>query len=344
MKVSRKGIVWLSVIVLVVCLVSGAAVAGVKSRGAAPYRLAYFTPIVPNDYSLSYWHGIQAAAKQYGAKAVAQFDSKLDVQKQIAQVQDVITTNQADGLILIPDSGPPLVPILRTAVKKGHLVGIVSSSLGTNYRSIAPPVKGLVTASAFVPVALVAKEGADILGKSCAKINPCKVFLLQGIRGYSFDVGFAQGFFPELKKFPNVKIVATAFGNYDVTASLKATQDVLQAHPDINAIVTDGDQMGHGADLALKGTSLDGKLILLGSGGGGSTYGVAAVKAGRWVADNITANYSAGYFVAKSLILAHQGKRVKNPYRTDPQLIPGYANTFFLTKKNVGKFKAQWKS
>jgi ribose transport system substrate-binding protein len=55
-----------------------------------------------------------------------------------------------------------------------------------------------------------------------------------------------------LKKTPSIQIVATQAGGYLAAPALTATQNVLQANPDVNVIVSSGDQMIAGAVRAAK--------------------------------------------------------------------------------------------
>jgi ribose transport system substrate-binding protein len=78
--------------------------------------------------------------------------------------------------------------------------------------------------------------GEEVGKHVCANKNPCRVAVVQGAladqAGLDGDHGFRQG----LSQSPNAEIVADQATNYDATEALKATQDMLTAHPDLDFI------------------------------------------------------------------------------------------------------------
>jgi ribose transport system substrate-binding protein len=62
-----------------------------------------------------------------------------------------------------------------------------------------------------------------------------------------------EGFAEELKKgFPNIRIVQTVFGMADRAKSLAATENILNAHPDLRGLFADNESSSAGAVMALK--------------------------------------------------------------------------------------------
>jgi hypothetical protein len=63
-------------------------------------------------------------------------------------------------------------------------------------------------------------------------------------------------------------------------------------HPGRHVILSTGDRMTHGAELAVNALHMQGKVKLIGLGA--SIYGIAAVRAGRWYRTVVTLPQSIG--------------------------------------------------
>ena len=70
---------------------------------------------------------------------------------------------------------------------------------------------------------------------------------LPGLPTLPLEVARQDGLYSVIKPHKNIKVVAVAAGGYLAAPALKATQNILQAHPDLNVIVSSGDQMIAGA-------------------------------------------------------------------------------------------------
>ena len=88
-----------------------------------------------------------------------------------------------------------------------------------------------------------------------------------------------KGFVDALAKFPEIQIVQRVPGEGQRDKALRAAQDVLQAHPDLNAIFGINDDSALGALAAVESVNLQDKIIVLGFDG--TPEARDAIKAGR---------------------------------------------------------------
>lgn len=88
-----------------------------------------------------------------------------------------------------------------------------------------------------------------------------------------------KGFVDALAKFPEIQIVQRVAGEGQRDKALRAAQDVLQAHPDLDAIFGINDDSALGALAAVESVNLQDKVIILGFDG--TPEAREAIKAGR---------------------------------------------------------------
>ena len=185
----------------------------------------------------------------------------------------------------------------------------------------------------------VGKAAGEALVKGCAGQNPCNVVYLDGTPTLALDPVFKSGAEAAFKQAPNVKIVATAEGQFLAGPSYTAMKTIIQAHPDINGVVSVGDQEVEGALQAINESPLKGKKIIL-VGDGASVIGTKGVASGKWYASSLLRPYTEGYLAAKYAIAAVRGAPLSPDLvnsAVDPKIPNGY-----IDSSNVASWKPEW--
>ena len=313
-----------------------------NSQNTKVKKVAFFGFASANSFAQATWAGVQQAAKKYGAEAKF-FDPNFDAQKQVSQIQDALTTQQYQLFVVQANDGNAVVPAVKQAISQGVTVVGEFTPVGSNYDSIQPQVPKMI----FVGEAPV--DNGHKLGQlgiqACKGIDPCNLAYLQGFKALPLDNARTAAVMQTLKTAPNVKVVASPEGGYTQASGLKATQDVLSAHPDVNVMIGSA-QAIEGAQQAVKSA---GKLPNSPSelkkpstikliGNGGSCQAVKAVKAGQWFAAYVAAERSAGEKATEIGIQAANGKKVPSAYNTQ-QLQNPMGTRSVLMKTG---FKAQY--
>jgi ribose transport system substrate-binding protein len=293
---------------------------GGNSQNSKVKKVAFFGFASANSFAQATWAGVQQAAKKYGAQAKF-FDPNFDAQKQVSQMQDALTTQQYQLFVVQANDGNAVVPAIKQAIGQGVTVVAEFTPVGSKYDTIQPQVPKMI----FVGEAPV--DNGHKLGQlgvaACKGLNPCNVAYLQGFKALPLDNARTDAVMQTLKTASNVKVVASPEGGYTQASGLKATQDVLSAHPNVNVIIGSA-QAIEGAQQAVKGA---GKLpsspadlkkpstIKL-IGNGGSCQAVKAVNAGQWFAAYVAAERSAGEKATELGIQAANGKQVPPAFNT----------------------------
>ena len=136
----------------------------------------------------------------------------------------------------------------------------------------------------------------------------------------------------------NIKIVSIQAGGYLAAPALTATQNVLQAHPDVNVIVSSGDQMIAGAARAAKAACKSGIKMY----GNGCTF-----EAKKLILQDVQTGCTVylprteGRIVVAALINAVLGKG-KSGLSVNPNTESPIGN--LGTKANISKFSPEFHS
>jgi ribose transport system substrate-binding protein len=292
--------------------------------------IAFFGFAAANSFAQATWAGVQQTAKQNGVTAKF-FDPNFNAQTQVSQIQDAITTGRYQAFVIQANDGNAVIPAIKQALAAKIAVVAEFTPVGSDYSTIKPPVAGLT----FVGEAPV--WNGQALGKlgiqACAGVNPCNVAYLEGFKSLPLDNARTDAVKKTLATASNVKLAADVEGGYTQASGLKAAQDVLQAHPDINVMIGSA-QAIEGAQQAVKGAGKEGKIKLIGNGG--SCQAVAGVRNGTWFATYIIAEKSSGAKAAQFAIDKANGKKV--PVSFDSRKLQNPIGI----KANLGKFKAQY--
>ena len=217
-------------------------------------------------------------------------------------------------------------------------VGCSLVPCGPNIRDAAAQIPGQT-----IFVGLGFYPNGQLLGKlvvqGCAGINPCKVLWLPGLPTLPLEKARTDGLNSILKPHKNIKIVAIAAGGYLAAPALTATQNVLSAHPDLNVIVSSGDQMIAGAVKAAQAANLAGKIKMYGNG---CTFEAKQlILTGKQAGCMVYLPRTEGRTVVSLLIRAVNGEKLQglsiDPLSASP--IGPLGN-----KANIAKFKPEFHS
>ena len=249
-------------------------VAASPSAPAKTLELAYLSFAVANSYDAPMLAAAQAAAAAGNAKLTV-FDANLDPAAQTKQLQDAVASGKFDGIVLQPLYGAGLVTGAQDAIKAGVQIGNIDQILGTDNTTADIQIDGQLVNVVFVPSELGRKIG-ELVVKACGDANPCNVGYIYSVKAAALDTSLRDAFNKATAVNPNIKVVAEGESFYTTALGLKASQDMLQAHPDMT-VITGADQAITGAVQAVSDAGLKGKVQLVGYGGGAIAFqGIAS--------------------------------------------------------------------
>ena len=233
-------------------------------------EIAYLSFAVANSYDAPMLAAAQAAAAAGNAKQTV-FDANLDPATQVKQLQDATASGKYDAIITQPLFGAGMVEDVKKAIAAKIAVGNIDQVLGSDMTTPNSQVEGLSANVAFVPSELGRKIG-ELVVAACAdlKANPCNVGYIWSVKAAALDIALKAAFDTAIASHPEIKVVSDSGESFYTTAlGLKASQDIVAAHPDISVIVS-ADQAITGAVQAVK--DIKDKVRLVGYGGGAIAF------------------------------------------------------------------------
>ena len=246
-----------------------------------------------NPFFVSMKEGVDEAETEQGVSVLfADAGDAADKQANqilnfISQGVDVAVLNPTDGAAIVSsvealnNAGIPVITVDRTA--EG---GDVAAHIGTDN-----VIAGEVTAKTLF----------DAMG------GEGKVAILEGVAGASSAIDRGTGFQNVLADYPGIEIVATQTANYQRSEGLTVAQNILQAHPDLDAFLPMNDEMALGAVEAIRAANAD--VLVIGIDGGDDA--IAAVKEGTLVATVAQQSKLMGSLGIEQAKLLAQGQEIE---------------------------------
>jgi ABC-type sugar transport system substrate-binding protein len=195
-----------------------------------------------NPFRAGETNSVRDAAKTMGVKRLLYTNANDNQAKQVADIESMIAQG-AQAIIVAPINATGLQPALAQAASKSiPVVTIDRQTAGT-------PCRDFITfmGSDFQTQGVrAAKALADVTG------GKAEIAEIQGAYGNSVETQRTDGFAEELKKHPGMHLVAAQTGNWSATDAQRVMEQLLLAHPNINAVYAQADVMAFGALQALK--------------------------------------------------------------------------------------------
>ncbi len=217
----------------------------------AKYTLA----VVPKSVGLFYWGtvhaGASAAAKALHVNIVWKgTETETDVAGQVNILQDFITKH-VNGIAFAASDAHGLVSTAQSATKAGIPVVNIDSGLSPQ----TPPLVATDNVAA-------AAKAADILAQQIGGSGD--VALLPFVPSAATSIQRQQGFEQELKKYPNIHLVAVQYSQSDISTALSEMQNILTAHPNLKGVFAANEPGVIGTVHALIARGLAGKVKVIG--------------------------------------------------------------------------------
>jgi len=266
--------------------------------------------VVPKGQAHIFWQTVHAGA----ASAARELDVEIrwngptvetEFSRQVQIVESMIN-GRVDGIVLAPADRVALVSVVERAAREKIPVTIFDSGIDTDH------YVSFVATNNYAAGQLAARRVGEVLGGRGA------VAVLMNMPGSASTQEREKGFEDALgKDFPGLRIVARQFGMSDRAKSLAVAEDLLTAHPDLNAMFASNEPGSVGAAQAVKSRQLGGKVKLVGFDS--SPTLVEDLKTG--VIDSLVVQdpFQIGHTAVKSVVAKLRGeslpKKIDSPAR-----------------------------
>ncbi|MEP3836052.1 MAG: substrate-binding domain-containing protein [Algibacter sp.] len=226
-------------------------------------KIGYATPSLNAPYYQALLQSIKASTEKNGMVFLSA-DGQDDINKQVAAVEDLITKG-VDALLLNPKDPDALVGVTKVAKAAGIPVFIIDSSIDSSAEYVTTIQSNNLANGELAGEWLVQKMGNT-------KMN---IALLSGNAGNPVGrtrkQGLLQGITEEQLRTQgkiDLNVKTQAYTDWSYAGGLKAMEDILVAHPDINVVITESDVCVLGAIKAIEQAGkTDDILIVAGADG-----------------------------------------------------------------------------
>lgn len=331
---------WKLLLPLAVAAAAVVTVTGASTAGGAPkkIRIAVFLASAANTYWTASLEGAKDSAKKYGNIELTVFDAQFNTTKQVNQLRDALISKKYDAWYVGPNDGLPLVPTITRAIAQGVKVSCTLVPCG-QIRNTNVQIPGQ---TAFVGIGFYpnGQQLGQLVAQGCKGKKPCRVAWLPGLPELPLEKARTDGLYSVIKKDKNIQVVSVQAGGYLAAPALTATQNILQAHPDTNVIVSSGDQMIAGAYRAAKLAGIpDGKIKMYGNG---CTFEAKAlILQGKQAGCAVYLPRTEGKIAVDLLVRAVNGEQVAGR-SIDPLTLSPIGP--IGNKANIAKFKPEFHS
>ena len=217
---------------LVLHIASSASSTG-SSSAAAGLKTGLKVFVIPKNLGNPYFTtadsvqsgGALAALSELGESGTETSGTAATAASQIPAIQAAITKG-ANALIVSATDPSALCPTLKSAMAKGITV--------VTYDSDAPACRNL-----FINQASTAQIGTSEVDVLAKQINSSGDIAIVSAAASATNQNAWIGYMKqELKKYPNMHLVSTVYGNDDPTTATQVTQGLLQHYPNLKGIIS----------------------------------------------------------------------------------------------------------
>jgi ribose transport system substrate-binding protein len=261
-------------------------------------------------------------AEELGVELI-EYDSNYDPEKEITNIENLLAQD-LDALIVHPVDETTIVPAVEEANRRGIPVFALDRKPRGGefaYLSAGHEQIGQLQAEFLV----------DLLGGSG------KVAYIHGMEGESYVTMLEKYSDQVFAKYPDIEVVFRQHADWDRAKGMSVTEDLLTAHPDIDAIRYDADMMAMGGWEAIKAAGKEDQIVLV--AGDADLDMLQAIKKG-WIEGTIDPKPVEGAMMAVegAYQLATKGEMEGS------KVIDGHPTIFLevqiITKENVDTTKA----
>ena len=268
-----------------------------------------------NPFFIDVKKGAEATAQRLGVRLIIQASERdIDVEKQMQIVENLIQ-RKVDAICVTPNGAREIVPAIVKATRAGIPVFVVDMKVDEKtLKEAGGSIVSFAGSDNF--------EGGRLAGEFVASRlrGNGLAAILEGVPGHETGESRSRGFRAAVKDKPGISLVSSQSGGFDRAQGY----NVMQAHPDLQAVFACNDLMALGAVEAIAASGKTGSIIVVGFDAIDEAR--EAIRSGKM--DATIAQYPAemGRVAVESAVKTLKGEKV-------PAFVP--VKIELITKANV---------
>jgi ribose transport system substrate-binding protein len=291
----------------------------------------------------AYKNAAEEEAKKRGIELTV-LDSKFDPIKQLQQVQDALQKGEFDGLIVVPLDGNTMCPIL-TQQAPAQNIPVVTSIVPMCNKVTAPEGDSQWSPGTVSMVGFTATVDANkaMYKEVDKRVGPGEhvgaLFLGPPLIAGSIASKAAMEEVQEAGELKNLEVKYYINTDFTTPDGFAKAQTLLQAHPEVDTIITIYSDITVGVIRAIQAGGLEGKVKVYDQGA--SQQSLEAIENGEL--EMTTGFFPATYGTeaVDAMVNAFEGKKVDRWYGAYVQgSKPG--EPVVIDKSNIGEFEPEY--
>ena len=217
----------LAALALITATVAAVAVtAGAGASQQKTIRIGLVLPLLSNPFIAPVRDGAVAEAKKLGNVQVLSTGTNIPAEQ--LNAMKTYLAAKVDVLMFDPIDSSAIAPAVQQANAAGvPVIGIIGGSAKGKLSTLITPDWYKAGYAA----------GKQVANGWCKNLNPCKVGLVAGTNAPGPGLDSGKGMIAGVESNPHAQVVQTVYTDYSAEQSLKAAQQILTAHPDLNFLM-----------------------------------------------------------------------------------------------------------
>ena len=248
-----------AVLALVVVMLAAGCNRNNLSRTSDEPRVAFVMKTLNHPFFLDMQRGAQEAAKAARVELIVQAaEREIDVEKQVQIIENLLQTG-IRALVVTPSGSREIATVLAKANRANVPVIVVDTRVDAKAAADNNlKLESFIGSDNY--------EGGKIAGEHLAKITggKARVAVLEGIPGHETGDSRLRGFRDAIGAHPGMAIVASQPANWERDQGFTVFQNMLQAHPETDALFACSDLMALGALEAIAAAGRSSRIRVVG--------------------------------------------------------------------------------
>ncbi len=271
-------------------------------------------------FFISVAEGAKAAGEELGLNVIVKTPVETAEgsgnEQQTHLVEEAIVS-QAHCVVMCPVDSQAIIPAMEKLKEAG--IPVVNLNTRIADAGMFETFVGLENFNQGYDTAKALLEGMGGKGK---------MFIIEGSTGAQTSIDRVKGALAAIEEYPDVEVVAQQSANYNRAEALNVVQNLLQSHPDVNAIFCCNDEMALGSVEAVDAAGKTGSIFI--SGQDANDDACEALREGKIFVTSFGNPYMQGYTAVKAAADLLNGQELEDFYEV---------KTIVVDSSNVDTFK-----
>jgi ribose transport system substrate-binding protein len=294
-----------------------------------------------NLYLNAYADGVKEASEKDGVE-VTSYDSKFDPKVQLEQIQNVLQQGGFDAFVVVPLDGNILCPVLTNQAPSQDIPVFTSLTVICN-RALEPEGEKLWAPGTVSQIQddSTYTEDEKWVDQVIERLEGKQVVaMLQSPPGISVHEAFEKAMEYGKEQSSDFDLKYEIDTDQTTADCLAKVQTLLQAHPDVEVILSNYSDCTVGALRAIKAAGKTGEVRVFDVGGSHQSF--EAIEKGELEGTTLHTPHDNGARAIETVVEAFEGKKVPRYVGVYPKGITLATSPLFIDKENVHEYEPQY--